>query len=117
MNTTNYKEFIKDSLLGNKPKVYSLIVKHYQTQLSDLGAMLFADWFAKEIDIDRDKINVSSLNSAIARVRKAAKALKKAKEDTATEKETNPSVRDKEGKDFLFSDPFVETRKSRIQEG
>src|SRR5664279_289796 len=65
-----YEVFIKEWLLSNQSRVYSVIVETYRQKLEDLKPTLFRKWLAKEISIPEEKINLSSLNSAIARQRK-----------------------------------------------
>ena len=65
-----YGPFIKDQVLENKRKVYSLIVSIYRQQLDDLQPLMFRRWLSREIGVPEEKINLSSLNSALARQRK-----------------------------------------------
>ena len=65
-----YSSFIKEQVVGNKRKVYSLIVSVYRQQLDDLQPLMFRRWLSREIGVPEEKINLSSLNSALARQRK-----------------------------------------------
>lgn len=67
------REFIKDLLEDRQSNVYSFIIKKYREQISSLGPTLFQIWLSKEIGINKDKINVSSLNSAFTRFKKSVK--------------------------------------------
>ena len=65
-----YGPFIKEQVLENNRKVYSLIVSVYRQQLDDLQPLMFRRWLSREIGVPEEKINLSSLNSALARQRK-----------------------------------------------
>ncbi len=65
-----YEVLIKEWLLSGQSRVYSVIADTYRQKLEDLKPTLFRKWLAKEISIPEEKINLSSLNSAIARQRK-----------------------------------------------
>ena len=68
-----YEVFIKEWLLSNQSRVYSVIVETYRQKLEDLKPTLFRKWLAKEISIPEENINLSSLNSALVRQRKEMK--------------------------------------------
>src|ERR1017187_6523287 len=65
-----YQTFIKEWLLSNQSRVYSVIVETYYQKLQDLKPTLFRKWLAQEIGVPEEKINLSSLNSAMVRQRK-----------------------------------------------
>jgi|SRR5665213_589453 len=65
-----YEVLIKEWLLSSQSRVYSVIAETYRQKLEDLKPTLFRKWLAKEISIPEEKINLSSLNSALARQRK-----------------------------------------------
>jgi uncharacterized protein YdaU (DUF1376 family) len=65
-----YESFIKEWLLNNQSRAYSVIVSTYRQKLEDLKPTLFRKWLAKEIDVPEEKVNLSSLNSALVRQRK-----------------------------------------------
>jgi hypothetical protein len=65
-----YEAFIKEWLLSNQSRVYSVIVETYHQKLKDLKPTLFRKWLALEIGVPEEKINLSSLNSAMLRQRK-----------------------------------------------
>ena len=65
-----YEAFIKEWLLSNQSRVYSVIVETYRQKLEDLKPTLFRKWLAKEIGIPEENINLNSLNSAIVRQRR-----------------------------------------------
>lgn len=67
------KEFLKQKLLENKSGIYSLIVHHYIDRINEMGCSLFRDWLSQELDIDKDKINLTSLYSASRREQKKSK--------------------------------------------
>ena len=67
------KPFLKKMLLTNKFRVYSMIVNSYYEELEDLKLSFFREWLANELDIDVEKINPASLNSALARHRNRLK--------------------------------------------
>ena len=63
------KEFLKQQLLANKPKIYSLLVQHYGDKIAELGCSLFKDWLCEELVVEESKINMASLYSAIRRMK------------------------------------------------
>ena len=65
-----YEKYIKEWLLNKQPRVYSVIVSTYYQKILDLKPTLFRKWLAQEINIPEEKINLSSLNSALTRQRK-----------------------------------------------
>lgn len=65
-----YETFIKEWLLNNQSRVYSVIVETYRQKLDDLKPTLFRKWLANEIGVPEEKIKLSSLNSALVRQRK-----------------------------------------------
>ena len=67
------KEFLKQKLLENKPKIYSLIVHHYASKIEELGCSVFKNWLCEELAIDEDRINMASLYSAARRMQKKNK--------------------------------------------
>jgi hypothetical protein len=67
------KEFLKQKLLENKAGIYSLIAHHYSDQINEMGCSLFRDWLIQELDIDKSKINLTSLYSAARREQKKGK--------------------------------------------
>jgi hypothetical protein len=105
-----YKQFIKEWLLGSQSRVYSVIVSTYADKIKDLKPTLFIKWLSKEIDIPEEKINLSSLNSALTRQKK-----KEAKNKTLLpSKAGNDNVEANEN--FIFSDVDKVVSKSRIME-
>ena len=68
-----YESFIKEWLLNNQSRVYSVIVRTYRQKLEELKSTLFRKWLIREIDVPDEKINLSSLNSAITRQKKRDK--------------------------------------------
>jgi hypothetical protein len=101
---------IKERLLSNKPLAYSLIIKHFEKELLELGATVFRTWLAKRMEVPEDIIHLSSLYSAINRLRKKqAKEKLKGKNFVAGEKK-----KIQEG--FAFSSVDDSTKKSRAQE-
>lgn len=79
-----YEKFIKEWLLSNQSRVYSVIVSTYQQKIINLKPTLFRKWLAQEIDIPEEKINLSSLNSALSRQRKSSEQNKQKGEKEAT---------------------------------
>ena len=67
------KEFIKQKLLENKAGIYSLIAHHYSDQIDEMGCSLFRDWLSQELDVDKSRINLTSLYSAARREKKKGK--------------------------------------------
>src|ERR1017187_8666206 len=65
-----YQTFIKEWLLSNQSRVYSVIVKTYYHKLQDLKPTLFRKWLAQQIGVPEEKINLMSLKSAMGRQRK-----------------------------------------------
>ena len=94
-----YESFIKEWLLNNQSRVYSVIISTYRQKLEELKPTLFRKWLAKEIDVQEEKINLSSLNSALVRQRK--------KESKGRNKNSAMHVSDKTKADtpFTFSSP------------
>ena len=71
------KEFIRQKLLENKPKIYSLIAHHYAGKIEELGCSVFKDWLCEELAIEENKINMASLYSATRRMQLKNKPAKK----------------------------------------
>ena len=71
------KEFLKQKLLENKAGIYSLIAHHYADRINEMGCSLFQDWLSQELDIDRSKINLTSLYSAARREQKKGRSKSK----------------------------------------
>lgn len=109
-----YKQFIKEWLLSNQSRVYSVIVNTYAQKLDDLKPSLFRKWLAKEIDIPEEKINLSSLNSALVRQRK--KEQKNKQKGNAVSNQVNHSDPAKQEEHFTFSSVETSTAKSRTKE-
>jgi hypothetical protein len=109
-----YEAFIKEWLLKNQSRVYSVIVKTYRQKLDDLQPTLFRKWLAKEIAVSEEKINLSSLNSALMRSRKREeKARLKGKNNNAAfHAAQNPDKKD----DFIFSSADNISYKKRTTE-
>lgn len=68
-----YEQFIKECLLSNQFRVYAIIAQTYFEKLDTLKPLLFKKWLAKKLCIDEEKINTSSLGSALARHRQKMK--------------------------------------------
>ena len=95
------KEFLKQKLMENKAGIYSLIANHYASQINEMGCSLFRDWLSQELDIDKSRINVTSLYSAARREQKKGKG--KSKTD-----ELQPGLKNKQksvSPGSTFSDP------------
>lgn len=74
-----YKEFIRKDLLDNGYGVYGKILEMYREQMAFLETpSRFRRWLAGELDVPLDKINLSSLNSALQQQRKKDKLEKRA---------------------------------------
>ena len=67
------KEFLKQKLLENKAGIYSLIAHHYADQINEMGCSLFQDWLSQELDVDKSRINLTSLYLAARREKKKGK--------------------------------------------
>ncbi len=109
-----YEQFIKEWLLSNQSRVYSVIVEKYYQQLLELKPTLFRKWLAKEIDIPEEKINLSSLNSALVRKRK--KEQKNIQKGNDNFNQMNHSDPAKQEEHFTFSSAETSTAKSRTKE-
>lgn len=72
------KEFLKQKLLENKPKIYSIIVQHYANKIEELGCSVFKNWLCEELAIEESNINMASLYSATRRMKMKIKPGKKA---------------------------------------
>src|ERR1039457_4917952 len=105
-----YQAFIKEWLLSNQSRVYSVIVETYYQKLQDLKPTLFRKWLAQEIGVSEEKINLSSLNSAMVRQRKKEEKNKlKGKNNLASHARSNANHKD----DFIFSTPDNISTKTR----
>ena len=71
------KEFLKQKLQENRSGIYSLIAHHYADRINEMGCSLFRDWLSQELDIDKSKINLTSLYSAARREQKKGKGKSK----------------------------------------
>ena len=69
------KEFLKQKLIENKPKIYSLLVQYYADKVEELGCSLFRNWLSEELAVEENKINRASLYSAIRRRQLKNKAI------------------------------------------
>jgi hypothetical protein len=108
-----YQAFIKEWLLSNQSRVYSVIVETYYQKLQDLKPTLFRKWLAREIGVPEEKINLSSLNSAMVRQRKKEEKNKlKGKNNPASHARVNTDPKD----DFIFSTPGNISSKKRTTE-
>jgi hypothetical protein len=108
-----YQTFIKEWLLSNQSRVYSVIVETYYQKLQDLKPTLFRKWLAQEIGVSEEKINLSSLNSAMVRQRKKEEKNKlKGKNNPASHARSNANHKD----DFIFSTPDNISSKKRTTE-
>jgi GTP-binding protein EngB required for normal cell division len=105
-----YKAFIKEWLLENQSRVYSVIVSTYADKIKDLKPTLFIKWLSKEIDIPVEKINLSSLNSALTRQKK-----KEAKNKILLPSRVDAN-KSESNENFTFSDVDKVVPKSRITE-
>jgi hypothetical protein len=108
-----YQAFIKEWLLSNQSRVYSVIVETYYQKLQDLKPTLFRKWLAQEIGVPEEKINLSSLNSALVRQRKKEEKNKlKGKNNPASHARSNTDQND----NFIFSTPDNISSKKRTTE-
>ena len=96
-----YEAFIKEWLLSNQSRVYSVIVETFRQKLDDLKPTLFRKWLAKEIGVPEEKINLSSINSALMRQRKKDEKNKlKGKNNSSA---TNAKNNADQTNNFIFS--------------
>lgn len=65
---------IRQWLLEGERRVYSMILVTYGNEFLAYKPKMFRKWLAAELDVPEEKINISSLNSAFARNRKAIEA-------------------------------------------
>ena len=105
-----YELFIKEWLLNNQSRVYSVIVTTYRQKLDDLKPTLFRKWLAKEINIPEENINLSSLNSALVRQRKKEAKGKNKSSTTGINNATNKE------QTFVFSSVDDPSSKKRTTE-
>ena len=110
-----YKEFIRKDLLDNGYGVYRKILDIYREQMVFLETPArFRRWLAGELDVPLEKINLSSLNSALQQQRK------KNKLENRTTLQKSQSKADYHGdkeEGFQFSKPNSGDKKqSRINE-
>lgn len=107
-----YGQFIRKCLLENSHGIYAMMVENYKQQAAALGKpALFRKWLAAELEVPEEKINPSSLSSALQQQKKkqakAGKGLKTGA--TVTQVITDSG--------FTFSKPSSETeQKARIEE-
>ena len=95
------KEFLKQKLLENKAGIYSLIAHHYADRINEMGCSLFRDWLSQELSVDKNKIKLTSLYSAVRREQKKDRRKIKMNgsqpENAAKQNSVNPGL--------FFSDP------------
>lgn len=111
--------FIKEWLLANRMKVYSIIADTYREELMSLKPQMFRAWLAKEIDIPEEKININSLHSALSRLRKKEKLSPKnnlfkpnnSNSFSHTDNSPNKIIKDNNG--FQFSSPDAENKENQ----
>ena len=109
-----YEKYIKEWLLNKQPRVYSVIVSTYYQKILDLKPTLFRKWLAQEINIPEEKINLSSLNSALTRQRKTnEKKHKGVKNEMLL---TPPETGQDPTENFHFSSADKAPQKSRTTE-
>ncbi|MBN8857115.1 MAG: hypothetical protein J0H29_01930 [Sphingobacteriales bacterium] len=110
-----YKEFIRKDLLNNGYGVYRKILEMYREQMAFLETPArFRRWLAGELDVPLEKINLSSLNSALQQQRKKDEQEKLNKRATGRA-QIGYSENKREG--FQFSKPSSGDKKqSRISE-
>src|ERR1039457_3079755 len=109
-----YQAFIKQWLLSNQSRVYSVILKTYYHKLQDLKPTLFRKWLAQQIGVPEEKINLSSLNSAMVRQRKREEKskLKVKNNSSASHARCKAEHKDK----FIFSSTDNISSKERTTE-
>ena len=83
-----YEKQIKEWLLTNEPGIYSIIVSQYSREMTDLKPRFLRKWLSDELDVPEEKINISSLNSAIGRFKKTQKKLQRGEKTTSQISET-----------------------------
>lgn len=104
------KEHIKDWLLEGYSRVYTIIVDTYIKDLTIMGPTLFSKYLAKELSIPEEKINVSSINSALVRRRKKTQKGKNNMLDINESIQSTPSI------DFKFSSGNTLPKKNGLTE-
>jgi hypothetical protein len=105
-----YKSFIKEWLIAKHSRVYSVIAETYSKELLTLKPTLFRKWLSKEIDVPEELINLSSLNSALARFRlKENKRDKKIIASSVTNQDLSVQHH---SKDFIFSEAIEQKEKT-----
>ena len=110
-----YKEFIRKYLLDNGYGVYPKILEVYREQMTFLETPArFRRWLAGELDVPIEKINLSSLNSALQQQRKKDKLEKQA---IPKKSQLEAEHSEDKARGFKFSKPSSEDQKqSRINE-
>ncbi|WP_346239551.1 hypothetical protein ABDK00_007520 [Niabella insulamsoli] len=108
-----YKEFIRKDLLDNGYGVYRKILEIYREQMEFLETPArFRRWLAGELDVPLEKINLSSLNSALQQQRKKDKEKMQSSSITAQVEPVNNKA-----ETFPFSKPSSADKKQpRINE-
>lgn len=111
-----YKEFIRKDLLNNGYGVYRKILEVYHEQMTFMETpSRFRRWLSMELDVPIEKINLSSLNSALQQQRK-----KQQQEKSDYPKTVQPPANYPENKKttvFKFTKPgYGDEKQSRITE-
>ncbi|MDH7464140.1 hypothetical protein QEG73_22780 [Chitinophagaceae bacterium 26-R-25] len=111
-----YKEFLRKELLEKRYGIYSRIVEIYAAQSVELRtASCLRRWLSQELDVSKDKIELSSLDSALQRQKKKNGGTMKNKDIKEVVKNGNNKALQGDG--FTFSKPGSDDiRPSRINE-
>ena len=111
------KEFIRKDLLDKSYGVYPIILEVYSKEMARLETpSRFRRWLAIELDVPIEKINLSSLNSALQQQRKKKQNMKVTPGKQEADLSKAGHLEDKiEG--FKFSKPNSgDEKQSRIKE-
>lgn len=110
-----YKDFIRKDLLDNGYGIYRKILEVYHEQMLFLETpSRFRRWLSVELEVPIEKINLSSLNSALQQQRKKEKQEKPVKQEPNRLKTDQA---ESQMKGFQFSKPgFEDKKQSRITE-
>lgn len=96
-------KLLKELLLANQYRVYSLIVSTYYQDIIELKPTLFRLWFCSRIDIPVESVNIGSLKSALVRERKKVNSKKFIVKSLNLS--PNTEVDNFQDNDFKFSNP------------
>ncbi|OJU22592.1 MAG: hypothetical protein BGN92_08580 [Sphingobacteriales bacterium 41-5] len=103
------KQFIKELILSNQFRLYTIIAETYYQELEKYKPLVFRKWIAEELEIDEQKLNLNSLSSALVRERRKRSKLDKKKIIRETQSQNQQDS-------FVFSKDDSLPQKQNLQE-